>query len=57
MKLTKLNLTSTSFRRAIAFAEKSDAEKKKEQEKNDQLLADMQADDKNLLKKKGFRLW
>ena len=57
MKLIKLNLSSAMFRRAIAFAEKSDAEKKKEQEKNDQLLADMQADDKNLLKKKGFRLW
>ena len=57
MKLIKLNLSSPTFRRAIAFAEKSDAEKKKEQEKNDQLLADMQADDKNLLKKKGFRLW
>merc|ERR1719359_591268 len=44
-------------RRTIAFAEKSEAEKKKEQEKQDALLAQMQADDRNLLKKKGFRFW
>lgn len=44
-------------RRAIAFAEKSEAEKKKEQEKADKLLAEMQAEDKQLIKKKGFRFW
>jgi len=57
LALEAVNEAEEKKRRAIAFAEKSDAEKKKEQEKNDQLLADMQADDKNLLKKKGFRLW
>merc|ERR1719164_356864 len=57
LALEAVNEAEEKKRRAIAFAEKSDAEKKKEQEKNDQLLADMQAEDKNLLKKKGFRLW
>ena len=46
-----------SLRRAIAFAEKSEAEKKKEQDKQDKLLAEMQAEDKQLFKKKGFRFW
>merc|ERR1712146_53288 len=44
-------------RRAIAFAEKSESEKKKEQDKQDKLLAEMQAEHKQLFKKKGFRFW
>jgi len=46
-------------RRAIAFAEASEEEKKIAQEKADQLLAEMAAEDKELVKKrKGlFGLW
>merc|ERR1719231_14692 len=54
MVLEATNEADEKKRRAIAFAEASEAEKKAAQQKQDELLKMMQEDDKQLRKKGGF---
>ena len=57
LALEAANEAEEKKRKAIAFAEISEAEKAAKKKKDDELLTSMLDDDQNLLKKKGFRLW